>query len=400
MDPASRADGLASHTRGAHLMRQVVHALTPGDHFSPRTGSAIPTVVHGLASAAMDDADYDQRVLIDQTTFRPRYSSAEAIEYLGAGYPTTWERGLDLGLSRVGLPRLRSQRSYRPLVDALGTQPAIVIAHNAPILPRMLASTSHTPVYYAHNDLPRGMSRREATQSLDPAGAIIAVSADLADRLADRVSASVAGRIRVVENGVDTEWFRPRERTSASAPLRVVFVGRVVAEKGPDVLLRAAAALDRDDVEYVIVGSQGFDSRATLSPYEQDLRALAAPIAGRVTFEPFVDRSALPALLQSADIFVAPSRWAEPSGLTIGEAMATGLPVVASNIGGIPSVLGSAGILVEADDDKALAAAVAALLDDEGRRKRLGGDARRRAEERSWARSWGQLRSVLGEIQP
>ncbi|WP_164743472.1 glycosyltransferase family 4 protein [Microbacterium sulfonylureivorans] len=381
-------------------MQRIVHALTPGDHFSPQTGSAIPTVVHGLASAAAGDAECAHSVLVDESTFRPRYASAEAIEYTGAGYPAGWERGLDLGLSRIGLPRIRSRRSYRPLVDALSAQrPAIVVAHNAPVLPVMLASTRHTSVYYAHNDLPRGMSRREATRALDPAGAVIAVSADLADRLSDRVSPAVAARIHVVENGVDTDAFRPPQRRSAGAPLRIMFVGRVVPEKGPDVLLRAAAALAREDVEIVIVGSQGFDSAAALSAYEQELRTLAASVAGGVSFEPFVDRSALPALLQSADIFIASSRWAEPSGLTIGEAMATGLPVIASDIGGIPGVLGEAGILVKADDDRALGEAIAALLDDDGRRARIGAAARRRAEEHSWARSWGQLRTVLDGIQ-
>jgi glycosyltransferase involved in cell wall biosynthesis len=284
------------------------------------------------------------------------------------------------------------------MVDALRGVPAgIVIAHNAPILPAMLATTAHTPVYYAHNDLPRGMSRSEASRSLDPAAAVIAVSADLADRIGSRVSLSVAARIRVVENGVDTMTFQPGGAPRAAA-LRVMFVGRIVADKGPDVLLRAARLLGRGDVEIVMVGSQGFDAGAELSPYERELRALAASVPGPVTFQPFVDRAALPALLQAADIFVAPSRWAEPSGLTVGEAMATGLPVIASDAGGIPSVLGDAGTLVPAGDEAALAAALGSLLDDSSRRVSLGGAARRRAESRSWARSWAQLRGALDEL--
>lgn len=380
-------------------MRPVVHALTPGDHFSPRTGSAIPTVVDGLASAAAADDRYPQRVLLDASTFHPRYASAEAIEYTGAGFPVRWERAVDLGLSRAGLPRLRAQRSYRPLVAALDGQPAsLVIAHNAPILPRMLTRTPHTPVYYAHNDLPRGMSVAEAGRTLRSAGAVVAVSADLAERIASRVPADVAARIRVVENGVDTASFRPREAPTANARLRIMFVGRIVPDKGADVLLRAAGALAREDVEVVIVGSQGFDAGAALSPYERELRSLAAGVAGVVTFQPFVDREALPALLQSADIFVAPSRWAEPSGLTVGEAMATGLPVVASDAGGIPSVLGDAGLLVGAGDESSLAEALRSLVDDASLRQTLGAAARQRAEQRSWGRSWEQLRTVLDEI--
>ncbi|WP_127818530.1 glycosyltransferase family 4 protein [Microbacterium sp. CPCC 204701] len=380
-------------------MPSVVHALTPGDHFSPRTGSAIPTVVHGLASAAEQDRRYTNQVLLDASTFRPRYTSADAIEYAGAGYPAGWERAVDLGLSRLGLPRVRTQRSYGPMVAALEGRPeALVIAHNAPILPRMLTRTSHTPVYYAHNDLPRGMSRREADRALAPAVAVVAVSADLAGRIASRVSRTLADRIRVVENGVDTTAFQVRTAPAGSSRLRVMFVGRIVPDKGPDVLLRAAAGLARDDYEIVIVGSQGFDAQAQLSPYERELRSLAATAAVPVSFQPFVDRAALPALLQSADVFVAPSRWPEPSGLTVGEAMATGLPVIASDAGGIASVLGDAGLLVRPGDVPALADALGSLLDDAVLRAALGGAARRRAENRSWVRSWGQLRLVLDEM--
>ncbi|GAA5212171.1 glycosyltransferase family 4 protein [Microbacterium kyungheense] len=380
-------------------MRGIIHALTPGDHFSPRTGSAIPTVVHGLAGAACGDKDYLQSVLVDGSTYRPRYESAEAIEYVGAGYPASWERALDLGLSRVGMPRVRAQRSYRPLVDAVRDLPSgVVVAHNAPILPRMLSSTSHASVFYAHNDLPRGMSTREATRALEPATAIVAVSDDLATRIASRVSSGVARRIRVVENGVDTETFRPGDGQQPGDSTRVMFVGRVVPEKGPDVLLRAAAQLARDDVEIVIVGSQGFDAGAAKSPYEEQLRSLAAAVQGTVTFRPFADRDALAPLLRSANVFVAPSRWAEPSGLTVAEAMATGLPTVASRVGGIPSVLGDAGILIPADDPAALAQALRSVIDDDAWRETLGVRARRRAEERSWRRSWQQLRAVLDEI--
>ena len=61
---------------------------------------------------------------------------------------------------------------------------------------------------------------------------------------------------------------------------------------------------------------------------------LADGLRPNVKFVPFVDRSALPSLLRTADVLVVPSRWAEPSGLTVGEGLATGLPVIASLVGG------------------------------------------------------------------
>lgn len=379
---------------------RIVHALTPGDHFSPRTGSAIPTVVHGLAGATVHDTRpprFTHEVLVDATTYRPRYPTAAAVEYDAAPAPTRAERVRDAVGARVGLPRRAATRAYRPLAAALtGTAPAIVLAHNAPALPQLLGGSGHPVVLYAHNDLLRTMSRRETARALGGVAAVVCVSADLAQATSARLPAAMASRVKVVPNGVDTVTFSPAgPRSDTGRARRVLFVGRTIADKGPDLLLRAAGLLDRDDIEVHIVGSYGFARDAPLSPYEKQLRRMAQGLRCRVVFEPFVDRARLPDLLRAADVFVAPSRWREPSGLTVGEAMATGLPVVAARVGGIPEVLGDAGVLVRPDHPASLADALAHLIDDEGARLRLAAAARARAEQRDWAHSWRQLREVL-----
>ena len=115
-------------------------------------------------------------------------------------------------------------------------------------------------------------------------------------------------------------------------------------------------------------------------------------------FEPFTDRSAIPDLLRSADVLVVPSRWAEPSGLTVGEGLASGLPVIASRVGGIPEVLGSAGILVEPDDALALAGEIRRLASEPELRASMGAEARAWAESHDWAWAWRRLRAVLSGI--
>lgn len=383
------------------MTRHLIHAITPGDHFSPRTGSAIPTVVHGLASASADDAPprWRHSVLLDQTTFRPRYDSAAVVEYRAARGPRPIERVLDAGLARLGLPRVAATRAWRPLADTLATMPpAVVLAHNAPALPPLLRGGPHAVVLYAHNDLLRTVGRSEAARRLGDVAAIVCVSEDLAARTAEQLPATLADRVHVVDNGVDTTMFFPAPVEPGRERLRIMYVGRVVEDKGPDVLLRALRALDRDDIECVVVGSGGFDAAAPLTTYERSLRDLAAAVPGPVTFQPFVDRPSLPTLLQSADVFVVPSRWREPSGLTVGEAMATGLPVVASRVGGIPEVVGDAGLLVERDDPDALATALRALVADSDLRRDYGLQARRRAEERDWSFSWRRLRAVIDRL--
>ncbi|MFE5670508.1 glycosyltransferase [Agromyces sp. NPDC056523] len=391
-------------------MIDVLHAITPGDHFSPRTGSAIPTVVDGLAAASRRDAaPFRHTVVLDRSTMRPRYDSAGIIEYTGARGPTRRERIVDLARGRIGLPRSAVARFYEPVAAAIRAQrPAIVLAHNAPVLPSLLRDTPHRVVLYAHNDLLRTYSRPESARMLDRVAAIVCVGEGLAERTRDALPGRLAERVRVVRNGIDCERFAPAPN-GAVAPsairdgrMRIVFVGRMVSEKGPDVLIRAAERLGRPDVEYLMVGSQGFARDAPLSAYEHELRRLAdratAESGAAIRFEPFVDRMALPDLLRSADLLVVPSRWAEPSGLTAMEGLATGLPVIASRAGGLPDLVGSAGVLVEPDDPGELADAIAALADDPDRRRRMAHAARDHAIAHDWSRSWSQLRRVLEEL--
>jgi len=332
---------------------------------------------------------------------RPRYDSAAVVEYVGAPYPSRWGRLADALAARAGLPRRSTIAAYQPLARTIkkSDNEAIVVAHNAPVLAGLLRERSGPVVLYAHNDILRTVSRREATHQLDGVAAVVCVSDYLAEQIAARLPAHLAARVRVVENGVDTDQFSPAQAsTTSSSRLRVLFLGRTIAEKGPDVLLDAARRLAREDIEYVIVGSYGFDRNAPLSGFERDLRKEAASSGAHVSFEPFVDRFALPTLLRTADIFVAPSRWPEPSGLTIGEAMATGLPVITSRVGGIPQVVGDVGILVAPGDSPALATAIALLADSTSHRTALGEEARKRAVANNWSRSWRQFETVLNDM--
>lgn len=376
----------------------MIHVITPGDHFSPLTGSAIPTVVHGLATAAEQAGEPRAAVVVDRSTWQPRYDSADVIEYAGARGPRRRARYVDALRGRLGLTRSAVAAYYRPIADAVRAQPpSIVVAHNAPILPWLLRDSPHQVVLYAHNDLLRTYSRREAGRMLQSAAAIVCVSESLAEQTRARLPGPLSPRVHVVGNGVDATQFSPDPDRSPSR-LRVMFMGRVIPDKGADVLVRAIAQLSGADLELLIVGRPGFAVDAPLTDHERQLRTLAAQSGADVRFRTFVPRPELPALLRTADVFVVPSRWPDPSPLTVGEALATGLPVVASRIGGIPEAVGDAGILVPPDDPAALAEALRGLINDPESRSALAAKARARAEQRDWSWSWRQLRAVLARV--
>ncbi len=373
--------------------RRHFHVITPGDHFSPRTGSAVPTVVNGLSAAITQPRS---SVVVARGTYPDRYDSADIVEYIPDPTPFATSHRADLVAGALGLARPGIGRNWRATVAGQADWPdAYVIGHNAPQLMRYVDLARHLPVLYAHNELLRSYTKWEAARTLHRTHRIVCVSSDLADRTAARLPRSLTDRIRVVGNGVDTNAFHPASGESVSTRMRVLFVGRMIPDKGADVLVKAAALLATDAIEVMVLGSQNFDPGARLSPYEELLRELAQSSRTTVRFLPTVDRQHVPQLLRTADVLVVPSRWPEPYGLTVKEGMATGIPVVASAVGGIPEALGGTGILVRPDDPGALAEALRSLADDPVQRQRIGAAAREYAVAHDWHWARRELDAAL-----
>lgn len=375
------------------MSRRMVHVLTPGDHFSPRTGSAVPTIVDGL-SRATPPHEPRPAVVVAAGTYPDRYTSAEVLEY-AAARPRRADRWVDAGLARAGLPRLGARRALgAALAGQRGWEPAFVLAHNAPALVP-LVDDRHAPVLYAHNQLLGTYSAAEAGRVLARAVVVVCVSDHLSEAVRSRLPRHLRSRVRTVRNGVDVEAFAVRRPPRGDA-LRVTYVGRVIPDKGVHVLLDAVARLGRADVEVTVVGRPGFAADAPLSPYERALRAQAAGLRGTVRFASFVARTDLPALLARADVVVVPSVWPEPFGLTALEGMAAGAAVVASDVGGLPEAVGDAGLLVPPDDAGAVAAALEALADDPALLDRTRAACAAHARANDWSVASARLRRVLG----
>lgn len=373
--------------------RRQAHVITPGDHFSPSTGSAIPSVVHGLAAAS----ERRPVVLVAEGTYPDRYSSADVIEYPMLESPhgaARWTRAVDVALGRSGLPRPWARRVWRQTVaDQRGWEPSFVIGHNAVPLLRHVQEP-HLPVLYAHNDLLGNYSRHEAAHALASAHRIIAVSNFTAGRLCDRLPTAVQERVKVVHNGVDVEQFAV-PRTLRPERLRVGFIGRVIPDKGAHILLQAVSRLGRDDLSVTVVGSAGFSAVEPLTKYEQELRRLAGKAHGLVEFLPFQPRDIVPRLLASFDVVVVPSVWPEPFSLIVLEAMAAGAVVVASDTGGIPEAAGGAAILTGPGNPSELAEALAGVLDSASLLEATAAAGRRRVEAATWAHSVSRLEDAL-----
>jgi len=177
--------------------------------------------------------------------------------------------------------------------------------------------------------------------------------------------------------GVVPEQFAPHPGRLAGAPLRVGYAGRLVPEKGVDILLDALAGLARPWRAIVAGGG----------PEEGRLRAQAEQlgIAERIEFAGRLPSAAMPAFFAGLDVLVLPSRrrpnWVEQFGRVLIEAMAAGVVVVGSACGEIPRVIGDAGLVFTDGDVLALRAHLERLAGDEALWGRLAQAGRQRVLE-------------------
>ncbi len=181
-------------------------------------------------------------------------------------------------------------------------------------------------------------------------------------------------RLATVAHGLlDDPGFEPPATRHSGR--EILFVGRLEPRKGIDVLLAALpAVLDAfPDARAIIVGQDAgaVEGGSYEARFERSDAARRA--AGRVEFRGLIAEDELPAAYAHCDVFVAPSRY-ESFGLVVLEAMRAGKPVVASDVGGMASIVeaGRSGVLVPPDDSAALAAALVDLLGDPDGCRRMG----------------------------
>ncbi len=184
-----------------------------------------------------------------------------------------------------------------------------------------------------------------------------------------------AERVRVVPNGIPFGFGSARPARPGGGDLTLVFVGNIIAHKGLHTTLEALSKV-----------TSGWRLRVVgAGPDETRCRELAdrLGLASRVTFLGRQSPAQVEQHLSAADALVLPSAM-EGLPYVILEAMASSLPVVASNVYGIPEVVvdGETGLLVPPEDAPALSAALARLIESAPLRERLGANARRRFEER------------------
>ncbi len=377
---------------GVCALRRVFHVLPECERFSEFHGGAISRWVanvlrgDGTGVVVCVEADDSWGVSANSVIsmgWMRRYSAL-----LRSGYRTPWL-----------LRKWSLRRGFRGLIEQL-TAGDTVWVHNRPEVAAAICAPVHRAgaktVLHMHNLHLQATSRR-AMRELD-VDRIVYVSRYLEE--ASRSALVRPAQVEVLYNGADGELFQPKLKCACAAekPMRVLFAARLVKEKGPHLLVEALGRLLREGVavEGVIVGGVEFgDSRP-----DAYVEALQESAPSNLSFHPYCAGAELVRLFQEADVFCLPSVWDDPFPLAPLEAMATGLPVVASRSGGIPEALfDGGGMLVERDSVESLTAALRTLAQDPWLRRELAEQAVQSFQRHfRWEHVQGNYRAIVGRV--
>lgn len=247
--------------------------------------------------------------------------------------------------------------------------------------------------------------RHHAEQDIISCADAICVSCSEEENQFRRLYGNPRGRIEIVAPGVEHAFFAPGERHGArraldlppTAPL-LLFVGRIQPLKAPDVAVRALAELRRPDALLLIVGgASGTDGSAEVDHLHRLIDELG--VADQVRFVPPQPHHILSTYYRAADAVVVPSR-SESFGLVALEASACGVPVVASGVGGLLTLVdhGETGYLVPDRDPALFAHYLREIIDHPSHAAALSARGAERAKRYTWSFAAARLRRLYTDL--
>jgi D-inositol-3-phosphate glycosyltransferase len=267
-------------------------------------------------------------------------------------------------------------------------------------------STFHTLARVkAEGGDPESAWRDRAEAELINCADAVCVSCHEEERQFRRLYGDPQGQIEIVAPGVEHAFFAPGDQAGARAALDlptdvpvVLFVGRIQPLKGADVAIRALHALGRPDALLLVVGgASGSDGDGEIARAHHLVDELS--LRDQVRFVPPQPHHILSTYYRSADVVVVPSR-SESFGLVALEAAACGIPVVASAVGGLLSLVddGDTGFLVPDRDPVRFAKAIGRILDEPMLAESMSAASAERAGSYTWGFAAARLRRLYADL--
>ncbi len=324
---------------------RVLTVLPPRERFAPQQAGAIALLVHRTT--------LEGETVVGSPLSVPSFQGVTFQPVPSILYP--W--------GRIGRYIAGVARKIRQL------QPELVEVHNRPDIALGLRKRfPHLPVSLVlHND-PCGMKKARTAAERETLARNVAVVA-VSEWVQKRFKSSVpAADVYVLPNCLD---FSALPEVSQKRENLLLFAGRVVADKGVDSFVAACAEILPSHPVWraEIIGADRFGPDSPQTPFLKQLRVQAQ--AAHVAMAGYQPHHKVLDAMGRAAIVVIPSRWPEPFGMVALEAMGMGAAVVASSRGGLPEVVGNAGVYANPDDVPALANVLRGLMNNPQKRSQM-----------------------------
>ena len=263
--------------------------------------------------------------------------------------------------------------------------PDVVHLHE-PLIPSLsllaLLRTHAPTIGTFHASAEVSLGYRVAKPLLSRVAARLTVRTAVSDAARELIQSYVPGEYHLTPNGVNVQSFATAEPADVGPGTKVLFLGRLERRKGLEVLLQAMTRLRDMDVELLVAGA---------GPREKELRALTDRLLVPARFLGRVDDNHKAALFKRADVYCAPGLGGESFGIVLIEAMASGTPVVCSELPGFKAVATGTAVLVSPGDAGLLADAIRRVVADASLAERMGRAGLRTAQGFDWSRLVGNM---------
>jgi glycosyltransferase involved in cell wall biosynthesis len=259
--------------------------------------------------------------------------------------------------------------------------------------------------YHTHNEIKGTFG---CFDLLKNSSSVICISQFIANQAVDLLGNEAS--ISILKNCIDLSKFANKYTKEEIQHLKakygisetekvLLFTGRFVKEKGIKELALALREIKYENYKLLIVGSLFFGIKVK-SDFEKEIAEIVEPVKDKVIFTGFVPYEKMPDLYAIADIAVLPSMWEEPAGLTIIEAMASGLPIITTRSGGIPEYANEKCAFILKRDENLIsniAKSIDTLLSDENLAEKMGKESRLTVQELNLDNYYFNLLSLLGK---
>jgi len=375
--------------------------LPPAEYYSPKSGGAVATIAMQHASNLLSRG-HSVKILAD--------INGDELYPVGDILPIKSMSKSDLSLAQRGLSRLRRhyeeadlayyeyyRGSFVSVLNGLASRPDAVVVFNDLVSPIYVKRALPGTKVIVNLQNEQRTRRKDVSATIDSVHTFVACSQYIRKWTGETYNIP-AEKLAVINNGVDLDQFRPRQDYLVSQqPLRVLFVGRIDRNKGPDIAADAIASLQKEGIpiRLTVAGGLWFYGHGNemSDPFFRELRvkmdAVGAEYLGYVT------RDKVAAVVREHDVVCVLSRSHDPNPLVCLEAMASGCAVIGADRGGIPDAVEQVGLLVDPDDFPAVVDSLRKLATSADTLRIQKEKSYLRALQASWSATVDKFQEVL-----